>query len=124
MLFDNYDIENIVNSTHLVPFSKNYKISKFDNYVDEYNKFLIEEAEDFEEKCISKTQLLLENTTGDVIGYFSLCSASIKMTKDEKQLHDMEDIMVSSIPALKIGKLAISEIKRNKRIWFLFNRTR
>lgn len=112
MAYCGYDIDSISNSTHLVPFSKNYKIEEFDSGIKEYNDFLMQDAEEFEEKCISKTQLLLENKTGNVIGYFSLCSASIRITKDEKSQHHMDNVMLNSIPALKIGKLAVSKTMR------------
>ncbi len=104
-----YDYENIINSTHLVPFSKNYKIGNFKCKYDEYNDFLVDQAEDFENGNVSSTQLLIDNLTGDVIGYFSLCMASIKLTDSEKNDCNMDNVPFNSIPVLKIGKLAIDE---------------
>ncbi len=106
-MYDSF--ETIANSTHLVPFSKNYKIENFDSGIEEYNKFLIEEAEYLHESGFSYTQLLLDNMSGDVIGYISLCMGSIKLSNSEKDMHKISSIHFNAIPSLKIGKLAIDK---------------
>lgn len=109
-----YDFDKIVNSTHIVPFSENYRIYDFDSGIEEYNQFLITKAKFLQENNISHSQLLIDNFTGDVIGYFSLCMASIRLTNTEKENYEMENIEFNSIPVLKIGKLAIDMNYRKK----------
>lgn len=106
--------EDISNSTHLVPFSHYYKIDNFKSGIPEYDDFLKKEALKYQNAGICSTQLLIDNYNGDVIGYFSLCMASIKLTSDEKDIHNMEDVIFSSIPSLKIGKLAIDTNFKSK----------
>jgi hypothetical protein len=108
------DFDKILNSTHIVPFGENYRIYDFDSGIPEYNEFLISKAQYLQECNISHTQLLIDNFTGDVVGYFSLCTASIGLTNAEKETHEMEDIKFNSIPVLKIGKLAIDKQYRRK----------
>lgn len=110
-----YDFDTISNTTHLVPYSSFYKIDKFDCGINEYNSFLLEDAKHNQEIGISNTQLLLDNKSGDVIGYFSLCMSSIKLTPDEKSDCGLQKIPFSSLPSLKIGKLAISSRYRSIR---------
>ncbi len=108
-----YAFEHIASSKHLVPFSTNYKIKQFDCGIEEYNDFLTKEAEYYQQSGISKTHLLLDNATGDVVGYFSLSAAAIRLTKAEKAHHGM-DVPFASIPVMKIGKLAVDKNYRDK----------
>lgn len=108
-------LEYIANHTHLVPFSLNYKIENFDCGIDEYNIFLTKEALMYSDANISKTHLLLDNYTGDVIGYFSLCTGAISLSEDEKTQHHMGNIPFKSMPILKIGKLAVDKTYISKR---------
>lgn len=100
--------EKISKVSHLVPYSKNYKINEFNCGIDEYNDFLIKEAELLGNQGVTQTQLLINNYTGDIMGYFSLCSASIRLKENEKGQHHMEGVSFNSIPCIKIGKLATS----------------
>ncbi|MCK4257712.1 MAG: hypothetical protein KAX49_01970 [Halanaerobiales bacterium] len=101
--------DDISKKTHLVPFSRFYKIDKFDSGLKEYNNFLMYEANIYEKRCISKTHLLLDNYTADIIGYLSLSAASIRITSEEKTFHELESVPFFSIPVLKIGKLAVDK---------------
>lgn len=103
-----YDFIQIANTTHLVPFSHFYKVDEFDCGVSEYNSFLCNDAEKYQKSGISSTQLLLDNKSGDIIGYFSLCMASIKLTSTEKLDCKLEEVPFQSLPSLKVGKLATS----------------
>lgn len=100
--------EKISKISHLVPYSKNYKIEEFDCGIPEYNNFLLDEADQLGNLGVTQTQLLINNYTGDIMGYFSLCNASIQLKDDEKMQHSMKDVPFNSIPCVKIGKLAVS----------------
>ena len=107
--------DDISTRTHLVPFSSTYKIHHFDSGIEEYNNFLKNDAEFYEHQCVSKTHLLLDNYTADIIGYLSLGAAAIKITTEEKTVHDLGKIPFHSIPVLKIGKLAVDKNYRKKQ---------
>ena len=110
-----YNSEEIMNTTHLVPFSKYYKINQFDCGIPEYNQFLIDSADIFQKNDITNTQLLLDNITGDVIGYIALCMSSVKLTENEKYSCHLESVLYKSIPALLLGKLAVDKRYRDKQ---------
>lgn len=97
------------NYTHLVPLSSNYRLLDFKSSRQEYNEFLIKEAIQMQNIGVSNTQLLLNNTNGDIIAYFSLCMASVRLKNEEKESHNLSDVCFNSIPAVKIGKLAVDE---------------
>lgn len=80
----------------------------FDSEIDEYNNFL-KVADDFDEWNISKTHLLIHKETKELIGYMTLSTDSIKLTNEEKEIHELNKVPFASIPALKIGKLAINK---------------
>ncbi len=95
-------------TAHLVDFSTNYKIKDFDCGRQDYNFFIKKFAEKLHDECTSRTQLLIHNTTADVIGYISLCTGSIKLTDSEKEEHEI-NAPFESIPTLKIGMLAVDK---------------
>jgi hypothetical protein len=110
-----YYSEEIINTTHLVPFSKYYKLDQFDCGIPEYNQFLIDSADVFQNSGITNTQLLLDNFTGNIIGYISLCMSSVKLTDNEKCSCHLESVPYKSVPALLLGKLAVDKNYRSKR---------
>lgn len=88
----------------------------FDSHIAEYNEFL-KIAESFYELNISKTFLLIHKTTNELLAYMTFSADSIKLTNEEKELHDISKVPYASIPALKVGKLAVNkevseEVKR------------
>ncbi|MGD6873410.1 hypothetical protein ACQCU1_14630 [Sutcliffiella horikoshii] len=52
--------------------------------------------------------MLVHNDTNDVIGYFALLTDAFLLDKQEKEKMGLE-IPFSSVPAIKIGKLAVSK---------------
>ena len=80
----------------------------FDSKIDEYNDFL-KIADKFYDINVSKTFLLIHNTTNELIAYMTLSADSIKLTSEEKDNHDISKVPYASIPALKIGKLAVNK---------------
>lgn len=80
----------------------------FDSHIAEYNEFL-KIAEKFYELNISKTFLLIHRRTNELLAYMTFSADSIKLTNEEKELHDIGKVPYASIPALKVGKLAVNK---------------
>lgn len=97
----------------------------FNSNIEEYNKFL-EIANKFYDLNISKTFLLIHRETNELLAYMTLSADSIKLSKREKEVHDIGKVPYASIPALKVGKLAVnkavSKKSCKKRIWFIYVR--
>lgn len=58
---------------------------------------------------VTRTFLLIHNITKELIGYFSLSADTVRLTIDEKIGTDLEPVDFMSLPALKLGKLAINK---------------
>lgn len=80
----------------------------FDSEIKEYNDFL-KFAKTFYDLNISKTFLLFYKKTNELLAYMTLSADSIKLTNDEKEKHDIEKVPYASIPAIKVGKLAVNK---------------
>lgn len=83
----------------------------------EYELFLKQDAKILEEKCITKTFLIIHKVTDELIGYFTLSCDAVKLTNSEKSDSKLDDVAYRSLPAIKVGKLAINkslseEVKR------------
>lgn len=104
------DIVDIQNNVELLSIKEVGNVSHyfFDSHIAEYNDFL-KIAENFFDLNISKTFVLLHKKTNEVIAYMTLSADSIKLTDEEKNLHDIGKVPYASIPALKVGKLAVNK---------------
>ena len=80
----------------------------FDSEIEEYNDFL-KIADKFYDINVSKTFLLIHNSTKELLAYMTLSADSIKLTNEEKDIHEISKVPYASIPALKIGKLAVNK---------------
>lgn len=80
----------------------------FDSHIQEYNEFL-NIANEFYDLNVSKTFLLIHKDTKELLAYMTLSADSIRLTREEKEGHDMTFVPYSSSPALKIGKLAVNK---------------
>lgn len=80
----------------------------FDSEIEEYNNFL-GLAKSFYELNISRTFLLIHKETDELLAYMTLSADSIKLTPEEKKSHDIASVPYTSIPALKVGKLAVNK---------------
>ena len=58
---------------------------------------------------ITRTFLLIHNDTGELIGYYSLSADTVRLTIDEKVGTNLETVDFMSLPAVKLGKLAINK---------------
>ncbi len=104
------DIEEIENNVRLLSIKEVDNISHyfFDSHIEEYNDFL-NIAEKFYDLNISKTFLLLHRETNELLAYMTLSADSIKLTGEEKEVHNITKVPYASIPALKVGKLAVNK---------------
>ncbi len=80
----------------------------FDSHIAEYNDFL-KIANKFYDLNVSKTFLLFHRKTNELLAYMTFSADSIKLTNEEKELHDISKVPYASIPALKVGKLAVNK---------------
>lgn len=76
---------------------------------DEYRAFLFDEARKLEELYICKTYLMIHKKTNELVGYFTLSADSIKLAPEEKTKDNLDEVVFRSIPAIKLGKLAINQ---------------
>lgn len=104
------DIITIQDNVRLLSINEIDDISHylFDSHIAEYNEFL-KIANKFYDLNISKTFLLLHKRTDELLAYMTLSADSIKLTNAEKELHDISKVPYASIPALKVGKLAVNK---------------
>lgn len=104
------DIYEIANNVRLLSIEEVDDISHylFDSKIEEYNSFL-KVAKKYFDLNISKTFLLMHKSTNELLAYMTLSADSIKLTADEKEIHDIAKVPYASIPALKVGKLAVNK---------------
>lgn len=80
---------------------------KFDSLLEEYNEFFAS-AYDYEKENVSKIHILLHRASNIVLGYMTLSADSIKLKQQEKEEHCIRKAPFLTIPALKVGKLAVN----------------
>lgn len=107
------EFENIENTVSI------FRINSFDGDISqcsfccgkaaEYESFLKTKATKLEELGISRTFLLIHNDTKEVIGYYSLSADTVGLTLDEKGESGLGEVEFMTLPALKLGKLAINK---------------
>lgn len=104
------DIIDIKDNVRLLSIKEIDDIShySFDSHIEEYNNFLTI-AEKFYDLNVSKTFLVIHRETDELLAYMTLSADSIKLTSEEKELHDIGKVPYASIPAVKVGKLAVNK---------------
>ena len=106
-------LDEIADAVRILPISSD-EISDIKQYdldcgeASEYEMFLKEKAMEFDKLCVSKTFLMIHRETQELIGYFSLATDTIKLTTEEKNDTELGDVQFMSLPALKVGKLAVN----------------
>lgn len=108
------DFESILNTVSILPISSltEEDISQYSfdcGKAKEYETFLKKKALALETLGIARTFLLIHNETNELIGYYSLSADTVRLTIDEKLGTDLETVDFMSLPALKLGKLAINK---------------
>ena len=81
---------------------------------EEYVSFLMDKALRLEELAITKTFVLIHNITHELIGYYSLSTDTVKLTTAEKDENNLSEVSFMSLPAMKLGKLAINKTLSDK----------
>lgn len=107
MFYREEEFERILDAVILVDYSPGYRLGEFDCGVQDYNDFLVHDAPVYIEQNISQVKLLLDKQNADVIAYMALSTDSFFLDEEEIKKEGL-DIPFKSVPALKVGKLAVS----------------
>lgn len=91
-------------------------IKDFKSYEKELADFLVEDAFENQRKGISVTYLWFLREKGVLVGYVTLLTDTIHLDEDLKRYFKGEEINYKSLPALKIGRLAVDDEHRQKGI--------
>lgn len=108
------EISDIANTVNILPISSP-KVGDISQYsfvcgeAKEYETFLKVKALPLEQLGVTRTFLVLHRSTRELIGYFSLSADTVRLTIDEKTGTDLETVDFMSLPALKLGKLAVNK---------------
>jgi len=98
----------------VLPINEMESVSHFSCEYLEYEVFLKEEAQNYEDLNISRTHVLIDSQTKNILAYMSLVADSVRLSRSEKELEELGLIPFSTFPAMKIGKLAVnSEVKKD-----------
>lgn len=92
-----------------IDISHNNIISGFKSYEKELVNFLIEDAIDNQNKKISTTYLWFYKPTKELIGYVTVLTDAINLQGELKYYFRQKQILYKSLPALKIGRLCVSD---------------
>jgi hypothetical protein len=88
-------------------------LTGFDCGIEEYNKYLIEDASRHQNEHFALTWLLRERVTDGVVAYMSLISNSVRISLAERAWHSL-DYPFKTFPAVKIAKLAVNKVMRER----------
>lgn len=108
------EFENICGTVNILPISS-ADIGDISQYhfncgkAKEYEVFLKDKALLLEGLGITRTFLLIHSKTKELIGYFSLSADTVRLTEDEKIDTDLDQVDFMTLPAIKLGKLAINK---------------
>ena len=95
-------------NVELIDFPGAANLGDFSCSVDDYRDFLVNDAPKFSELNLTRVKLLLDRETGNIIAYMALLCDAIQLDTVEVQQMGW-DIPFRTIPALKIGKLAVNQ---------------
>lgn len=79
------------------------------SYEQELVDFLIEDALDNQNKKISVTYLWFLKDSQELVGYISLLNDRINLEENLKDYFKSKGVLYKSLPALKIGRLAVDD---------------
>lgn len=86
-----------------------HEVSNFKSYEQELVDFLIEDALDNQKKQISITYLWFLKSTKELIAYVTVLADAISLQGEMKEYFKQKGIPYKSLPALKIGRLCVSD---------------
>jgi len=84
-------------------------ISTFKSYEKELVDFLVEDALDNQKKQMSTTHLWFLKSTKELIAYVTVLADAISLQGELKEHFRQQGILYKSLPALKIGRLCVSD---------------
>jgi GNAT superfamily N-acetyltransferase len=79
------------------------------------NEFLLDESKDYQIEYLAVTYLLVNAENGDIIAYYSLLNDVVRLNETEKSVRNRINRKIpfskqrNHYPAVKIGRLAVSE---------------
>ncbi|MHC6202592.1 N-acetyltransferase [Breznakiellaceae bacterium SP9] len=88
-------------------------LGAFECCISEYTDYLREDALHAQVDHVAQTWLLRERESHGISAYMSLIADAVKLSTAEKELHRL-DYPFKTIPAMKIGKLAVAEAFQQK----------
>ena len=94
--------------------NRSHRREDFDCGEKSLNEFLCRYARQNDTKDISRTYVLLDNDSADIVGYYTICSGSVSF-------HSIPDDMTRGIPrypipTAHIGRLAIDQNHQGKKL--------
>ena len=93
--------------------TENTLLDSFSCRIAEYNNYLLNDALRSQNDHVALTWLLRERTIGEIAAYMSLITDAIKLSASEKEIHNLK-YPFKTIPAIKMAKLAVSGIVKEK----------
>ena len=84
-------------------------IKTFQSYEKELVDFLVEDALDNQNNKISVTYLWFYKKTSELVGYITVLTDAINLQGDLKRFFREKGIYYKSLPALKIGRLCVTD---------------
>jgi ribosomal protein S18 acetylase RimI-like enzyme len=99
-------------------YSPNCNIGEFQCKDYDYSKWLLKDAPKYISHNLSRVVLLINKSNQEIIGYMAFCTDSFKLSKEEKEKIKLKRIKIESVPALKIGKLAVDIKYERKKYGF------
>ena len=89
--------------------SSMHEISNFESYEQELVDFLHEDALDNQKKQISITYLWFLKSTKELVAYVTVLADAISLQGEMKEYFKQKGIPYKSLPAIKIGRLCVSD---------------
>ena len=86
-----------------------HDVSSFCSYEKELVDFLVEDALDNQLKKISTTYLWFSKQNNELVGYVTVLADAINLQGELKEYFRQAGIFYRSLPALKIGRLCVSD---------------
>lgn len=80
----------------------------FESGIEEYNDFL-KVSQLFWDLNVSKTYFLIHKKENVLLAYMTLSADSVKLKPEERMQSNLKKVPYASLPALKVGKLAVNK---------------
>ncbi len=94
---------------HIEMINLSHNVNHFKSYEQELVDFLIEDALDNQQKKISTTYLWFYQPRKELLGYVTALADAINLEGELKEYFRQAGIFYRSLPALKIGRLCVSD---------------